>query len=318
MAVFTEVSAPALAQWLEEHTSLRLAAGPEPVSEGIENTNYTFVADSGRRHMFTVLEVWDRPRAEYCIRLAAHLHRAGQPVPGQVPVKGGSPCPEFAGKPALAVEFVEGSQKRDPDRDACAQAAAALAGLHLAAAGFAGDLQNARGRQWRRQAADRICDSLDAQGRQLLEQALAADRACAEADLPESSCHCDLFRNNVLWKDGRIAAIIDFYFAGRDRMLFDLAVAAVDWCFDDQGLLDRDKLSAFVGGYASVRQPTAAEKERAADMFAVAALRFWLSRLDDRQNPRTAAVLVEHNPDAFRHRLASCLKNGKAIRQAFA
>ena len=318
MAVFTEVSAPALAQWLEEHTSLCLASGPEPVSEGIENTNYTFVADNGRRHMFTVLEVWDLRRVEYCATLAAHLHRAGQPVPAQVPLKGGRVCPDFAGKPALVVEFVEGTQKPAPRAAECEKIAAAAASLHQAAAAFAGDLPNARGRQWRQQAAARISGHLDEAGRRLLEQALEADRACAAANLPECSCHCDLFRSNVLWNGDRIAAIIDFYFAGRDRLLFDLAVAAVDWCFDDQGLLDQEKLAAFAGGYAGIRQPLAAEKEKVADMFAVASLRFWLSRLDDKFNPRAATILVEHNPDAYRHRLATCLDRREEIRQAFA
>ena len=318
MAVFTEVSAPALVRWLEKHTSLSLATGPEPVSEGIENTNYTFVAADGRRYMFTILEVWDRPRAEYCASLAAHLHRGGQPVPAQAALRDGRICPEFAGKPALVVEFVEGVQKRAPQAADCEKIAAVIAGLHRAAADFAGGLPNARGRQWRQQAAARISASLDEDGRSLLTRARQADQICAAADLPECSCHCDLFRNNVLWNGDRIAAIIDFYFAGRDRLLFDLAVAAVDWCFDDQGLLDREKLAAFAGGYTGGRQLTAAEREKAADMFAVASLRFWLSRLDDRFNPRAAAVLVEHNPDAFRLRLAACLEHREEISKAFA
>ena len=318
MAVFTEVSAPALAQWLEKNTDLRLAAGPEPVTEGIENTNYTFVADNGRKHMFTVLEVWDRQRAEYCARLASHLHRAGQPAPAQTPVKGDCTCPEFAGKPALVVEFVEGTQKRNPAQSDCAKIAAALAGLHQAAADFSGDLPNPRGHQWRLQAANRILPSLDAKDRLLLERALEADRACDAANLPECSCHCDLFRNNVLWKGNNIAAIIDFYFAGHDRLLFDLAVAAADWCFDEQGLLDQEKLSAFAVGYNGVRQLTVAEKAQVADMFAAASLRFWLSRLDDRKSPRTATILVEHNPDVFRNRLATCLEVSETIREAFA
>ncbi|MCY4325845.1 MAG: homoserine kinase [Betaproteobacteria bacterium] len=318
MAVFTEVSAPNLAQWLKEHAGLGLQAGPEPVSEGIENTNYTFVADNGGKYMFTVLEVWDMPRAEYCASLAAHLHRAGQPVPAPAPLAGGRLCHQFAGKPALVVEFVAGTPKCAPQTADCRQIAATLASLHRAAGDFAGDLANARGWQWRQQAAERIADRLDADERRLLTAAEQADRSCAESDLPAAACHCDLFRNNVLWQEDRISAIIDFYFAGCDHLLFDLAVTAVDWCFDDQGMLDREKLAEFAAGYASVRPPTEAEKRKAADMFAVAALRFWLSRLDDRINPRAASIIVEHDPDAFRRRLASCLDNCETIRQAFA
>ncbi len=317
MAVYTKVAADKLDAWLEEHAGLHLAGDPEPVTEGIENTNFSFAASDGRRYVFTVLEVWDMPRAEYCVSLSRHLHAAGQPVPEPIALKSGHPCAPFAGKPAVAVAFASGRQKRQPDAQACKRIGETMAGLHGAAAGFAPVMPNARDAAWRESVAPQLASHMAAADRQLLERALVADRACSAADLPQAACHCDLFRNNVLWNNSSVEAVIDFYFAGHDRLLFDLAVAAVDWCFDDLGALDQAKLDALAAGYASGRRLLEEEARVMPAMCAAAALRFWLSRLYDMHHPRPSSLLVEHDPAAFRLRLASCLDHSADIHLAF-
>ena len=52
----------------------------------------------------------------------------------------------------------------------------------------------------------------------------------------------------------RLTGFFDFYFAGVDTLLFDIAVCLNDWCIDlDTGRLDEDRASAFVAAYAGVR-----------------------------------------------------------------
>jgi homoserine kinase type II len=162
---------------------------------------------------------------------------------------------------------------------------------------------------------------LDGAQRDLLSAELAHQRAFfASADyaaLPGGPCHCDLFRDNVLFAhtnaapghEVRLGGFFDFYFAGCDKWLFDLAVTVNDWCVDlPTGVLDLPRAEALLRAYQTVRPLTPEEIRHWDDMLRAGAYRFWLSRLYDFHLPRSAELLKPHDPGHFerilRQRLA--------------
>ena len=317
MAVFTKATSATLGSWLEKNYGLILEGDPVPIAEGIENTNYIVNAKDRGKHVFTVFEVWDKDTVTYCLSLATHLNNLGLPIPRTLPMaKDSQTCAEYEKKPAAVVEFVEGKAIRNPGEHKCETIGACIARMHAGVADFAPVVENQRGFAWREKIIPKIKESLDKESLALLDEAFEIDRHVSSAGLGKGACHCDLFRNNVLWQGCEVAGIIDFYFAGHDSFLFDLAVSAVDWTMDDLGTIDPNRLSSMLKGFLGVRGLNDMEREMLPGMMASAALRFWLSRINDLQNPRPSHQLVAHDPAAFRHRLRSCLDNKSAISEA--
>ena len=317
MAVFTPVNKSDLTSWLRGR-GFGGAQTLDAIGEGIENTNYRAVCEKdggAREYVFTIFELWDLRQVRYYADLMRHFADNGVPAPAPALPADEWQTADGIRKPCLLVPFVSDAQWRaTPDRGECEKMGAMIAKLHLAAAGFGGDMPNPRGAPWRRRALEKLRPHLPAEQSSLAEEELKRDGNFAAAPLPSAACHCDLFRNNILWNGNDIAAVIDFYFGGGDSLIFDIAVAACDWCYDSAaGKFDSAKLDAMFAGYLSTRRLCALESEMLPDAFCVAALRFWLSRLYDMQFPRRARVLEAHDPRYFQNILVAARAMRKQI-----
>jgi homoserine kinase type II len=91
--------------------------------------------------------------------------------------------------------------------------------------------------------------------------------------------HGDLFRDNVLWQGGEIAALIDFESAAHGPFCFDVTVTVCAWCYGS-GFSSR-LVRALLGGYMAVRPLGAEEREGLVVEGAIACLRFATTRITD-------------------------------------
>jgi homoserine kinase type II len=85
-------------------------------------------------------------------------------------------------------------------------------------------------------------------------------------------------------------------------LLFDIAIAANDWCGED-GNINHDKFAALLSAYESLRPLEQLEKQHLQIMFRAAALRFWLSRLKHQFYPRPGEITRQKDPLIFRQLL---------------
>jgi homoserine kinase type II len=326
MAVYTEVT-------FDEAAALLAALGLGALTDlrgiegGIENTNYFATTGQGE-WVLTLFERLTHAQLPFYLHLMKHLARHGVPVPEpQAKPPGARIGPgedsllhTLCGKPAAVVNRLRGHSELQPGPAHCAAVGDMLARAHLAARDYGRCQPNVRGLPWWNDTVPVVLPHLDAAQSTLIRAELAYQNHIAAspayAALPRGAVHADLFRDNVMFTGSaaqpELSGFFDFYFAGDDAWLFDLAVALNDWAIDlPTGCADSPRSRALLDAYQSVRPLTGAERRLLPAMLRAGALRFWLSRLWDWHLPREAAMLKAHDPAHFervlRQRIATPL-----------
>ncbi|PTB17507.1 homoserine kinase [Trinickia symbiotica] len=310
MAVFTVVNETDLAQWMR-HYDLGEVVDFRGISSGIENSNY-FLTTTRGDFVLTIFEKLTAEQLPFYLDLMRHLASHSVPVPDPVPRDDGALFGILHGKPATIVTKLEGKAELAPGAEHCGEVGQMLARLHLAGRDFKSHQPNLRSLAWWKETVPQIVPFVDEAQRELIVDELAHQEAFFEsadyAALPGGPCHCDLFRDNVLFAPAapgtnhqvRLGGFFDFYFAGCDKWLFDVAVTANDWCVDlATGRFDGARLTALLRAYQTVRPFTPEENRHWRDMLRAGAYRFWVSRLYDYYLPRAAAMLQPHDPTHF-------------------
>ncbi len=302
MAVFTAVTLDDLSHWIEQFP-LGKAIAIKGIASGIENSNFFITTERGE-FVLTIFENLSFEQLPFYLQLMRHLAERGVLVPAPVANAGGELVTPLHGKPAAIVSKLDGHSQMDPQPPHCAAVGAMVARMHLAARDFPLTQPNLRGLAWWNEATPQVLPFLSADNAALLRTELAFQQAFAAGapyrQLARGAVHADLFRNNVMFDGERLTGFFDFYFAGCDTWLFDLAVTVNDWCIDQAtGVLDGARVRAMLDAYHAVRPFTADEQASWQSMLRAAALRFWLSRLYDFYLPREAEILTPHDPAHF-------------------
>lgn len=299
MSVYTTVTPDELDAWLARYTFGALV-DLAPIAAGIENTNY-FVTTERGRFVLTLYERLPADELPFYLNLMAHLAKAGVEVPAPAPDRTGALFSHLNGRPAGLVSRIDGAPVERPSAEACAAVGDALARLHLASQSYRARLTNRRGPAWWRQAARAVRAFVTPEQNELLTNEVRFQTGFGKGTLPKGAIHGDLFCDNVLFADGRVAGIIDFGLAATDFFAYDLAIAVNDWCVEGNGsgALDDARMMAMVAAYHAVRALTDDERVQWTALLRAAALRFWLSRLYDLYLPRPGELTHAHDPAPF-------------------
>lgn len=303
MAVYTKVSDQELREFLARYDvgDQRSLKG---IAEGVENTNF-FLETTQNNFILTLYEKRVNPDdLPFFLELMQMLVQKSLPTAGPIAARDGSLLQELNGRPAALIQFLSGNSHEDPSPDDCAALGESLASLHLATTSYPAKRENSLGVEgWRALIDD--CTNQSDRYEPGICQKLKAEQNFLEAnwpnddDLPFGVIHADLFPDNVLFTEGKVTGIIDFYFACSDFYAYDLAICLNAWCFDADHNIAPAKVRAMMDAYQATRPLNAAEMDLLPLLCRGASFRFLLTRLFDWLNQTEGALVTVKDPQEY-------------------
>ena len=308
MAVYTVLDVKVISNILKEYDVGELVRF-EPISSGIENTNYfiwTKISDGSLyQWVLTIFENIPECSLPFYNDLTCHLQQKGLAVPAPQSKKNGDYifsvqlCNLMPGKFGVLVPKFEGKAEVKPGISFCRKVGCFTANMHNALSDFDGVKNIQHSFAWCKQIVSELTGLVSQDDLNLLNSAL--ERYLQYQHIieccPSGIVHGDLFRDNVLFDQGEISGVIDFYNAGKTAYLFDLAVIANDWAVNlehlpslfgkgqnamiglERDVYDEQKLEALLSSYQTIRPLSQVEKDAWPYLLELAAFRFYLSRL---------------------------------------
>lgn len=298
MSVYTEVRRTDLVAFLNDYAVGELLSY-EGISDGIENTNY-FVTTTQGQFVLTLFEQHEFEDMGYFLDVMTFFFQHDIPSAHPEADQQGLYLKILSGKPAALVARLDGRTISGLASVAqCRAIGEVLGRMHVVGQQFQQRQTTQRGAIWRQEKAQKLLPLLETDSAKLMRDELAFQANYATLNLPFGLTHSDLFRDNALFDGDELKGIIDFYYACDEYLLYDLAVTVNDWCIDETGLLDNVRYQALLSSYRQQRVLTAAEMTYWNLILRAAALRFWLSRLQDKHFPREGELTQVKDPNAF-------------------
>jgi homoserine kinase type II len=307
MAVYTQVSAEALASFLERFEVGELVSA-KGIAEGVENSNYMVDTSEGRFFLTLYEKRVSGGDLPYFMALLDHLAAKGLPVPPAIKDRSGIEIHELEGRPACLIKFLPGVSVSHPTPAQAQAAGAALGRMHRAVADFAGTRPNSMGTDSWQPLFERCGASLEK-----IAPGLHADLGLALDEvlglwpgelLDRCTIHADLFPDNVLMRGDNVSGLIDFYFACTDIRIYDLAIMHSAWSFDATGTHHHPAVGeALIAGYEQSFPLNDLERAEFARLAVGACIRFTLSRAWDWLNTPADALVTRKDPLAYWRRI---------------
>ena len=283
MAVYTEISNQDLSNFVRKY-DIGDALSAEGIVEGVENSNYLLKTTVGS-FILTLYEKRVNPEdLPFFLYLKEHLAAKGLSCPSPLRALNGKILHSLSDRPAAIVTFLKGESPGRINLNHCAQLGAALAKMHLAGSDFTMTRSNALSvGAWGSLLENSLRGTEDlSPGLAVeLQTELTALERNWPGDLPKGTIHSDVFPDNVLFKNGKLSGILDFYFACTDLFAYDLAVCINAWCFESDGSLNVNKVRRLLTSYRYIRPLSGPEIEALPILARGAAFRFLLTRMFD-------------------------------------
>ncbi|HET8705077.1 MAG TPA: homoserine kinase [Pseudomonadales bacterium] len=275
MAVHTPLSTHQIEDLLKNY-QLGQFRSVKPIHGGVTNSNFFLETDQGE-YVLTLFEALSAGELQFYIDVLVHLESY---LPVACPIKDrvGERIQRIYNKPVVIAEKLAGEHIDQPCDAECRKIGETLAVLHKTTQHLSVYHPNPRSFSWQQKTLEELLPHLSLAEKRVAEKAFQAALTVPHELLPATIIHGDLFRDNVLFENETLTGILDFYYCCTDAMIYDIAVTAVDWCFDENNQWVESRFQGMLVGYEYIRKLHPVERDSFHSLLAQACSRFWLAR----------------------------------------
>ena len=305
MGVFTHISKENLNTFLEDY-SLKEIQSFEGINEGIQNTNYKIKIDA-KDFILTIYEnINSIDDLDFFLSLMNYLSSKGIKCPIPIENSKSNYVGEIKSKPAALLTFIDGKSTLNIKKDHTFEVGKVLAEMHLNTRDFPLEKINDLSVDGWEKLLIKNKNKIDKFEKNLykkIEDKIIIIRKKWPKDLPSGVIHADLFPDNVLFKDGKVSGLIDFYFSCTDYFTYDLCICINAWCFNYKNEFQIDLFQNLLKGYQSIRKLEEEEINAIPLLCHASSLRFLLTRIDNWKNKNDLDIVNYQDPMEFLKRL---------------
>ena len=307
MAVYTKINKKDIF-YINKKFNIEKIISFKGIKQGIENTNYLLISKN-KKFILTIFEKrFFKKEIPFFMKLMDKLNHCKINCPKPLRTINGNYLIKLKNKTACIVSFLEGKDKEKLNSKNCFEIGKIIARMHLVTKKMKIYRKNSMGIK----NLDPLLKSIKFKSnksnnlKKFLVNNFKNIKKNWPKKLPEGIIHGDLFIDNIFFKKNKLSGIIDFYFAGNDFFMYEIAICINALCFDKKKSkfeINKQKIKNLIKGYESIKKISLKEKKSLNILCKGAAIRYLLTRLYDYSNtPKTALIKIK-NPNEYYQKL---------------
>ena len=307
MAVYTKINKKDISH-INEKFQIEKIVNFKGIKQGIENTNYLLISKN-KKFILTIFEKRVlKNEIPFFMKLMDKLNYSKINCPKPLRTINGNYLIKLKNKTACIVSFLEGKDKEKLNPKNCFEIGKIIARMHLVTKKMKIYRKNSMGIK----NLDPLLKSIKFKSnksnnlKKFLVNNFKNIKKNWPKKLPNGIIHGDLFIDNIFFKKNKLSGVIDFYFAGNDFFMYEIAICINALCFDKKKSkfkINKQKIKNLIKGYESIKKISLKEKKSLNILCKGAAIRYLLTRLYDYSNtPKTALIKIK-NPNEYYQKL---------------
>ena len=252
------------------------------VQGGSANSSF-FIQSANGSYIFTIFDEKEREEAECFIKILQRLKENGFPATRTISRSNGEYLIEIDNKPAFLKHYIEGEVCSELNPGNLYELGSKLAELHTI---FPLDCLPDRFSYGLESFSEITTRNTGDQFSEWLKEKEEELRIKIDTSIPIGFIHGDLFLDNVLFRDNKLEAIIDFEEACKYYFIFDIGMCIIGTCVTS-GKINIEKVKYLIKGYSKIRKASEPEQEclKLFTEYAAVATCFWRYRQFNILNP---------------------------------